>query len=88
MGKPYRPHSQFDGCVYMPTLEELKNERNELIRANENGGLVVESLCATIREQKEEINGHKAEIRRLRAEVGERDRLIEKISLKKEKEDK
>ena len=85
MGQPYLPKQQ---CVYQPTLEELEEERNDLLRANENGGIVVDALCEKIRGQREEINGLKCEIRRLRAEVGARDRLIEKISLKKEKGDK
>ena len=85
MGKPYHPKQQ---CVYLPTLEELEEERNDLLKAQGNGEIVVDALCEKIRDQREEIHGLKCDIRRLRAEVGERDRLIEKISLKKEKEDK
>ncbi|MBO4284295.1 MAG: hypothetical protein J5958_06710 [Clostridia bacterium] len=84
MGKPY-PHKQ--QCVYLPTLEELEEERNDLLQANQNGVIVVDALCEKIRDQRGEINGLKCEIRRLRREIGERDRLIEKLQNKKDKGD-
>lgn len=82
MGIPYRPKQK---SVYPPLLEELEEECNALSQANQNGDIVVDALCEKIRDQRGEINDLKSEIRRLRAEVGARDRLIEKISLKKEK---
>lgn len=85
MGKPYQHKQQ---SVYLPTLEELEEERNDLLKAQENGMIVASSLCRQIQDYRAEIYVLKAEIRRLRAEVGERDRLIEKLSLKKEKGDK
>lgn len=85
MGKPYRPKQQ---CVYLPTLEELEEERNDLLQANQNGVIVVDALCEKIRDQRGEINALKCEIRRLRAEVGSRDALIEKLQNKKDKGDK
>lgn len=82
MGKPYHPKQK---SVYLPTLEELEEERNDLLQANQNGVIVVDALCEKIRDQREEINGLKCEIRRLRAEVGSRDALIEKLLNKKDK---
>ena len=88
MGKPYRPHSLFDGCVYQPTLEELEEERNDLLQANQNGGIVVDALCEKLEDQRKTIHGLKSDIRRLRAEIDVRDRLIEKLQNKKDKGDK
>ena len=85
MGKPYLPKQP---SVYLPTVEELEEECNALSQANQNGDIVVDALCEKIRDQRGEINDLKCEIRRLRAEVGARDRLIEELQNKKDKGEK